>query len=90
MSMEQTHLIALARILPIQNAEARSALPGAPVVEDRRRARAAQLPRTRARLATALHRAARALEEGLDLPEGRSTIPRKHVVCRSSPFEWCI
>ena len=97
--MEYSSIIGLALIINLQNAnlqnanlqnaESRSALPDAPVVDDGRAHRIERFPQTRARLATALHRAAWALEpktfavalegvafEGVAL-EGRTLSPRK-------------
>lgn len=61
-TMEHTALIAIALIIPIRNDESRSALPNAPVVDDGRARRRGRLATARAWLATALHRAAWAVE----------------------------
>jgi hypothetical protein len=60
--MDQTALIALALIIPSQLGDSRSALPGAPVVDDDGGRRPARLASARARLATTLHRLAWAIE----------------------------
>jgi hypothetical protein len=59
--MEHTALIAFALIIPSNLSESRSALPGAPVVDDGS-TRHARLALVRARLATVLHRVAWAIE----------------------------
>lgn len=59
--MEHSALIAFALIIPTLNEESRSALPNSPVVDDGRGG-APRLASARAWLATALHRAAWAVE----------------------------
>ncbi|MDQ4489872.1 hypothetical protein RBS60_06635 [Sinomonas sp. ASV486] len=59
--MEHSALIAFALIIPTLNDESRSALPNAPIVDDGR-GHTPRLAAARARLATALHRAAWAVE----------------------------
>ncbi|WP_138445390.1 hypothetical protein [Sinomonas susongensis] len=61
-TMEHLALIALALITPAQHQESRSALPGAPVVDDGRGRRGSKLASARGWSASILHRAAGALE----------------------------
>ncbi|WP_136610609.1 hypothetical protein [Sinomonas albida] len=81
--MEYSSIIGLALIVNLQNAESRSALPNAPVVDDGRAHRIERFTQTRARLATALHRAAWALEPKTFVValEGRTLSPRKPTLC---------